>query len=62
MSQFNVEEIDAKIKIQQAAINACTEQIEALLNHCANISITEKVITQADRQSIEIIFSHVMNQ
>jgi stage III sporulation protein SpoIIIAA len=45
-----------------AAIKACDEQLEAILNHCPNVTITETIITEEDRQSISIIFSNVIDK
>ncbi len=56
-----VEALDKSIAARIAVIEALDAQIEAVLNHCPGVQVTEKIVTDAERQSIEVIFSHVMD-
>jgi len=63
MSKSELEKAsDAKIAIIEATIRAFDRQIIDVLNYCANVQITETVVTEAERQSITVIFNHILNQ
>ena len=62
MKHRTEEESQAFIAQRVAAIQACDEQIAAILNHCPNVTISETIVTEEERQSISIIFSHVIDK
>jgi hypothetical protein len=54
-------DLDKSIERRIAIIEALDKQIEAVLNHCPDIEVHEVIHTD-DRESIEVIFSHVMSK